>query len=46
MLIPPDGTQRDGHRPGWEDGLYQRMRDKLTTDRGRGLYAKRKALVS
>ena len=36
---------RDGHRPGWEDGHYQRMRDKLTTDRGRELYAKRKITV-
>jgi transposase len=45
VLIPPDGTMRDGHRPGWEDGLYQRMRDKLATDRGRDLYAKRKITV-
>jgi transposase len=45
VLIPPDGTMRDGHRPGWEDGLYQRMRDKLTTDDGRELYAKRKITV-
>jgi transposase len=45
VLIPPDGTMRDGHRPGWEDGLYQRMRDKLATDRGRELYAKRKITV-
>jgi hypothetical protein len=21
VLIPPDGTMRDGHRSGWENGL-------------------------
>jgi transposase len=35
VLIPPDGTMRDGHRPGWENGLYELMRKKLSTDRGR-----------
>jgi hypothetical protein len=45
VLIPPDGTMRDGHRPGWENGLYERMRQKLSTDHGRELYAKRKITV-
>jgi len=45
VLIPPDGTMRDGHRPGWENGLYEQMRQKLSTDRGRELYAKRKITV-
>ena len=29
VLVPPDGTMREGKRPGWEDGLYEQMRDKL-----------------
>ncbi len=45
VLIPPDGTMRDGHRPGWEDGLYQQMRDNLSSDPGRELYAQRKITV-
>ena len=45
VLIPPDETMRDGHRPGWENGLYEQMRQKLSTDRGRELYAKRKITV-
>jgi hypothetical protein len=45
VLIPPDGTMRDGHRPGWENGLYELMRQKLSTDRGRELYAQRKITV-
>jgi len=45
VLIPPDGTMRDGHRPGWENGLYDLMRRKLSTDRGRELYAQRKITV-
>ena len=46
VLIPPDGTMRDGKRPGWEHGFYEKMRRKLKTKRGRKLYAQRKALVS
>jgi len=45
VLIPPDGAMRDGHRPGWENGLYDLMRRKLSTDRGRELYAQRKITV-
>lgn len=45
VLIPPDGTMRDGPRPGWEDGLYERMRRKLSTESGRELYAQRKITV-
>jgi hypothetical protein len=41
VLVPPDGTMRDGIRPGWEHGLFDVMRRKLATDRGRELYAKR-----
>jgi transposase len=45
VLIPPDGTMREGHRPGWENGLYELMRNELSTDRGRELYARRKITV-
>jgi hypothetical protein len=45
VLVPPDGNMREGKRPGWEDGLYQQMRDKLTGDRGRKLYAQRKITI-
>jgi hypothetical protein len=36
---------REGKRRGWEDGVYQQMRDKLSTDRGRELYAQRKITI-
>ena len=39
VLIPPDGNMREGTRPGWERGLYELMRRKLTSERGRKLYA-------
>jgi Transposase DDE domain len=45
VLAPPDGSMREGKRRGWEDGVYQAMRDKLSTDRGRELYAQRKITV-
>ncbi len=45
VLIPPDGAMREGKRPGWEDGPYQEMRDKLTSEDGRKLYAKRKITI-
>jgi transposase len=45
VLIPPDGTMREGKRPGWEHSFYEAMRDKLKSDRGRKLYAQRKTSV-
>src|SRR6476469_2066952 len=45
VLIPPDGNMREGKRPGLEHGLYERMREKLTSERGRRLYAQRKISV-
>jgi transposase len=45
VLAPPDGNLREGKRPGWNRGLYQQMRDKLTSDRGRELYAQRKITI-
>jgi transposase len=45
VLVPPDGNMREGKRRGWEEGVYQQMRDKLTTDEGRKLYAQRKITI-
>jgi Transposase DDE domain len=45
VLVPPDGTMRDGIRPGWEHGFFDVARQKLLTDHGRQLYAKRKITV-
>ena len=45
VLAPPDGNLREGKRPGWENGLYELMRQKLATDRGRDLYAQRKITI-
>ena len=36
---------REGQRPGWDRGVYEQMRDKLNTDRGRKLYAQRKITI-
>jgi hypothetical protein len=40
-LVAPDGNMREGKRPGWENGVYELMRRKLSTERGRKLYAQR-----
>jgi hypothetical protein len=45
VLAPPDGNMREGKRPGWNHALYQQMRDKLTSDRGRQLYSQRKITI-
>jgi transposase len=45
VLIPPDGAAREGNRPGWDSGVYQRMREKLASDPGRKLYALRKTTI-
>jgi transposase len=45
VLVPPDGNMREGKRRGWEAGVYQAMRDKLSTDRCRELYAQRKITI-
>ena len=36
---------REGKRPGWENGLYALMRERLSIDEGRELYAQRKKTV-
>ena len=41
----PTGAMRDDNRPGWEDGLYEQMREKLKTAHGRTLYALRKTTI-
>jgi hypothetical protein len=45
VLIPPDAGKRKGARPGWDGGLYTRMRELLSTDRGGELYAKRQGMI-
>ncbi len=45
VLIPPDGNMREGKRPGWEHGFYEAMRRKLSSERGRKLYAQRKISI-
>jgi hypothetical protein len=45
VLVPADGAAREGTRPGWENGLYEQMREKLASERGRLLYALRKTTI-
>jgi len=45
VLIPPDGDQRKGSRPGSSDGYYAFMRRVLATDAGHDLYRKRKTMI-
>jgi hypothetical protein len=45
VLLPPDGNTPEGKRPGWENGLYELMRRKLSTENGRKLYAQRKITI-
>jgi hypothetical protein len=45
VLAPPDGNMREGKRPGWDRAVYEQMREKLKTDRGRQLYAQRKITI-
>jgi Transposase DDE domain len=45
VLAPPDGNMREGKRPGWEDGVYEQMREKLISERGHKLYAQRKITI-
>ena len=45
VLVPPESGLRTGARPGWKHPRYQQMREKLDTDRGRELYARRKLTI-
>ncbi len=45
VLIPPDGGQRKGTRPGWDGGLYAFMRQVLEGDTGKELYRKRQGMI-
>jgi transposase len=45
VLIPPESGVREGKRPGWDRSIYDQMRAKLSSDRGRKLYAQRKITI-
>src|SRR4051794_31116743 len=45
VLIPPDASGRRGARPGWNGGLYAFMRRVLATERGGGLYRRRRPMI-
>lgn len=45
VLVPPDSGVRQGKRPGWENGLYDQMRNKLATETGHAAYAVRKITI-
>ncbi|HEX3615774.1 MAG TPA: transposase, partial [Solirubrobacteraceae bacterium] len=45
VLIPPDGGNRDGERPGWTGGRYAFMRAVLATEPGKQLYCKRQTSI-
>jgi len=45
ILVRPDGDQRKGTRPGWNDGYYAFMRRVLQTELGASLYRKRKTMI-
>jgi transposase len=45
VLIPPDSKKRTEARAGWRGGYYAFMRRVLATERGRGLYRKRQAMI-
>lgn len=45
VLVPPDGSQRKGNRPGWKGGYYQHMRRVLATPLGSELYRLRQRMV-
>jgi hypothetical protein len=45
VLIPPDGSERDGERPGWQGGRYTWMRYALASALGERLYRERKQTV-
>ena len=45
LELPPDGGKRERTRPGWNDGLYKQMRDKLSTDHGKAIYRQRTTTI-
>jgi Transposase DDE domain len=45
VLVPPDGAMRERKRPGWEEGPYDEIRDKLSTETGRAIYKQRKITI-
>jgi len=45
VLIPPDGGNRDGPRPGWTGGRYDWMRSVLASENGGTTYRRRKPMI-
>ena len=45
VLIPPDGGNRSGPRPGWTSGRPAFMRTVLSSELGHELYRKRKQMI-
>jgi len=45
VLVPPDGGNRSGPRPGWNRGRHVWMRAVLSTEAGQELYRKRKQMI-
>jgi transposase len=45
VLVPPEGHSRTEPMTGKRGGLYQHMRDKLSSDDGRGLYRRRQHMI-
>ncbi|MHB8491905.1 MAG: transposase [Solirubrobacteraceae bacterium] len=45
VLIPPDGGNRGGPRPGWNRGRHVWMRAVLSTEAGQELYRRRKQII-
>lgn len=45
VLIPPDGGNRDGPRPGWTGGRYDWMRSVLDSENGGMTYRRRKPMI-
>lgn len=45
VLVPPDAHTRTEPLPGKRGGIYQRMRDRLTTTDGAALYRRRMTMI-
>jgi hypothetical protein len=45
VLVPPDASNREDTRPGWDGGAYAFMRHVLETDLGGMLYRKRQGMI-
>jgi hypothetical protein len=45
VLVPPDAHARATPNPRRRGGLYQQMRDRLTSDEGGALYKRRMTMI-